>query len=76
MRIKMLSGQFVNIDCKDYETVSKYNWSIGSNGYPKRQFRLNGKVKTEYLHRFLLKPKKSQHVDHVDGNKKTQNVPI
>lgn len=68
--IKALSGQFIIVDAEDFERASEFNWSIGQNGYPKRQFRLpNGKNTAEYLHRFILMPKKGEHVDHADGDK-------
>jgi hypothetical protein len=65
--IKMLSGQFVIVDAEKIKHLNQWNWSIGSNGYPKRQFRLNGKNKTVYLHREVLKS--SHHIDHVSGDK-------
>lgn len=65
--IKMLSGQFVIVDASRIKYLKQWCWAIGSNGYPKRQFRLKGKNKTIYLHREVLKSTK--HIDHIDSDK-------
>ena len=67
--IQALSGHHIIVDEQDFDEVSKFNWSIGSNGYPKRQFRQKGKNNTVYLHRFLMSPKSDEHIDHADGDK-------
>lgn len=54
-------GTFI-IDAEDYPEVSKYKWSKNNAGYAIS--RINGEI--ILLHRFLMKPKKGQQVDHID----------
>lgn len=54
--------QTYTIDAEDYPEVSKYKWCKNNYGYAIT--RINGK--TVLLHRFLMKPKKGQQVDHIN----------
>lgn len=50
------------IDFDDYPEVSKYKWCISNNGYAIS--RIDNKI--VLLHRFIMKPKKGQQVDHIN----------
>lgn len=50
------------IDFDDYPEVSKYKWGINNNGYAIS--RIDNKI--VLLHRFIMKPKKGQQVDHIN----------
>lgn len=64
------------IDESYYEELSQYNWYVQKHGRTYRAFRSeyerkDGKKinqKTIYLHRSIMKPKKRQMIDHIDGN--------
>lgn len=72
-KIPLLSGSFVSVDDEDFDFLMRWNWSVGSNGYPKRQCRIGGKNKTFYMHRVIMKVGAKHSVDHING-KKTENT--
>lgn len=53
------------ISYEDYKEVSRHKWTTNNTGYAVS--RINGKL--VLLHRFILKPKKGQQVDHVNLDK-------
>lgn len=57
------------IDDSDYGCVSKYRWSvkIGGTGI-KYGHRVDKNNKSIYLHRYIMKAKKGQTVDHINRN--------
>ncbi len=58
------------IDADDQERLSQNNWSKHPLGYAYRQVRVDGKKKTIYMHREVLKLKEGEGiVDHIDGNR-------
>jgi len=64
-------GKFSEIDDIDFDMVSKYKWYLyyfktSSNYYIKRGFKINGKWKTIYLHKYIMNVDTA--IDHVDGN--------
>jgi len=65
-RIKTTKGQIVLVDVEDYEWLIKYKWHTTSDGYTRRTV-----IPKSYLimHREIMKAKKGQYVDHIDGNK-------
>ena len=55
----------VLFDCDDYENVSRYQWSISSNGYA-----CSGAGKEQIqFHRLVLNAPLGSHVDHINRNK-------
>lgn len=67
MEIELTCGYVTIIDDNDYVDVSKHHWYTHEcgNSYYARGC-INGKE--VLLHRFLLKPKISENIDHIDGN--------
>lgn len=60
------------IDDKNYDRVRKFKWflkRVGSDAYyVAASIRQNGKVKTIYLHRFIIQPKEGMDVHHKNTN--------
>jgi hypothetical protein len=59
------SDDEILIDLEDVEKISPYSWSINFEGYAKARI---GKS-TLLMHRFIIKPKKSETIDHINRNK-------
>lgn len=69
--IILTNGMKSKIDDKDFDVVNLYNWYAekhGLNFRAHRTFRVDGKNKKIYLHRFILKLKKLEIIDHIDGD--------
>jgi hypothetical protein len=66
-RIALGRGLFAIIDAADYEKLSKYRWRAYRTG---RQIYAvcQNRGKIVYMHRMLLRPRKGDIVDHIDGN--------
>lgn len=72
--INLTKGQKAVIDSTDYKYVGIHKWcAVG--GYTKNGVMLwragrrnpkNGRI--QLMHRFIMKPRKGQTVDHIDGN--------
>lgn len=60
---------YILVDARDYKDVSRYKWSITRGGYALRAYRINGKLKNIYLHRYLLNAQKGQEIDHINHNR-------
>ena len=67
-RFTLPSGQEVIIDLADAERVTAFKWRMGKS-YVQTHVWIEGKKKTQTLHRFLLDPPPHRQVDHVNGNK-------
>lgn len=61
--IKLTQGKIAIIDDNDFEKVNKWKWSFHHSGYVVR-----GKPQIS-LHRFVMKAKKGQFVDHINRNR-------
>lgn len=59
------AGLFTQVDDEDWESVSRWSWSLGVQGYPQRGTYRNGRHQTELLHWFL----DYRWVDHRDRDK-------
>ena len=75
MKIKLTQGKFAIVDKKDFDFLNQFKWfayKSDNNFYAKRSVIAfeNGikKTKTIRMHRFILKAKKGQYVDHVNHN--------
>lgn len=62
------------VDDEDFDLVNTYKWQSEAHGRGFRVFR-ERKIKDPkdfpkkiFLHRFILKAKKGQIIDHIDGN--------
>mgnify|MGYP001579455731 CR=1 FL=1 len=63
-KIPLTKGKFALIDNGDFSNVSRFKW-CWSHGYAKRRSKSGKPI---YLHRFILKPKINQLVDHKNYN--------
>jgi hypothetical protein len=62
--LALSQGKVALVDASDYERVAQWSWHFDgryARGYP------HG-VK-EYLHRYIMRPKTSQVVDHINGDR-------
>lgn len=71
--IKMTRGFEAIVDDEDFEFLNQLKWHANPIG--KRMYAQSGcwdkKFKKKYnirMHRFLLKPKSNEQVDHINGN--------
>ena len=63
-KIPLSQGVVAIVDDEDYERVMRWSWHFDgryARGYP------HG-IK-EYLHRYIMRPKTTEIVDHINGNK-------
>lgn len=66
MKIKASNkNEWIYFDEIFYTMVSKYTWSVGSQGYA----RANIKGNVTRMHKFLFCPILNNVVDHINGNK-------
>ncbi len=66
-RIPLSRGLFATVDVADYEEIRKYKWSVlrmGVKVYAQTVIR----GRHVLMHRFLMRPRRSYQVDHIDGN--------
>ncbi len=64
-------GKFIIVDDDDFPFLSKYKWHNrgGKIPYFCRSVYIKGKnPKSIYVHRMIMKAKKGEVVDHIDGN--------
>jgi hypothetical protein len=60
-QISLSQGKVVILDDDDFERLSAYHWCYrgergGNLGYAIRHARMDGKVKTKYMHREIMNP--------------------
>ena len=79
-RIKLTQGKYAIVDDNDYDRVSQYKWCavyIKGTWYATR--RANDENPYKPMHRFILKAKKGEEVDHINRNgldNRKQNIRI
>lgn len=56
------------LDAEDAELLNGPRWYI-CNGYARRDIWRQGRKERQYLHRVIMKPTSTQHVDHINGDK-------
>lgn len=66
-QIALTQGKFATVDDTDFEWLNQYSWNV-QRRYAARSFRINGKVKTVFMHREIMQPEQGQEIDHIDGN--------
>lgn len=71
--IQLNQGYTTIVDDADFEVVKQYKWYVAKNSttpYAIAEIPCTecGHKKTTGLHRFLLKPKAKEKIDHIDGN--------
>ena len=67
MHIPLSQGQVVLLDDEDFERFSPFHWCYrpergGAQGYAIRHVRADGKYRTEYLHRAIMRPPEGHEV--------------
>ena len=67
--LELSRGKRTEVSVEDFEYLNQWKWSYGTRGYAFKSFTVRGKKKTITLHRFLLKPRKGEYVDHVNGDR-------
>ena len=62
---------FAFVDDELYNELSKYSWSISSNGYAQRRVKIDDKVSIILMHRQImgLTFGDPDYVDHINGNR-------
>ena len=69
--IQLTRGFAAIVDATDYESLSKFKWSVlkGTNTYyAVRSLRINGKATKRYMHIEIMKPANGKMIDHSDRN--------
>lgn len=66
-RIKLSRGKYSIVDDEDFEKVSQFKWTFGTNGYAFRNIKRDKSM--IYLHRFLICPPEGMIVDHINQDK-------
>lgn len=64
---KVSGNKYVKVSDEDYEEVSKHSWTVAKS---RRKFyaltKINGKLIR--MHRFIMKPKSTHEVDHINDD--------
>lgn len=66
--IKLTNNKECLIDDEDFQSLSEFNWYEAPGGYAKRHKRINGKLTSIFMHRFLTNCPPDKIVDHINGN--------
>jgi hypothetical protein len=67
--IVLSDGSTVMVDDDDYEFLAQWKWSANGNGYAVRNERYAPKkYRKTYLHRQIMKARKGEYVDHINGD--------
>lgn len=64
-QILLTKGAVALVDDEDFDEVSKHSWCLQSKGYAAS--RIDNKL--VLLHRFIMKAKKGQIIDHINRSK-------
>ena len=65
-QIKLTRNRSAIVDDSDYTKLSEYKWYCTHNGYAQRDiWKPRSKI---LMHRYLLKAKKGENIDHINGN--------
>lgn len=67
-RLKLTKGKYTLLDDEDFERASRYRWFCDYFGYAARDFKINGKRKRVWLHRWLFDVPKGLFIDHKNRN--------
>jgi hypothetical protein len=69
-KIKLTQGRYALVDDEDFELISAHSWYFidRGHGYAGTNFRVGHlKYKHVLMHRLIMRTKKSQLVDHING---------
>lgn len=70
-KIQLTKGKIAIVDDEDYERINVWSWHTKdqcSTHYARRSFLESGKGKTTTMHRDILRAKKGDIIDHIDGD--------
>lgn len=71
MEIMLSKGLYATVDAEDYNRIVNHKWcanKIGRTHYAKRAYQIDGKQKTEYMHRVIMGNPPGMEIDHINGN--------
>jgi hypothetical protein len=66
--IELTQGQVAIVDDEDYEYLSQWKWQASKNYKEKFYARRNDGNKKVYMHRQIIKVKKDEEIDHINGD--------
>ena len=66
--VKLTNGKDCLVDDEDFEELNSFTWYEGTGGYAKRHKRINGKLTTIIMHRFISKCPENKIIDHINQN--------
>lgn len=68
--IVLSNGMKALVDDEDYEELAQWGWnaSMVRGPYARRSRRVNGKIETVLMHRWVAKAPKGKVVDHINHN--------
>ncbi len=70
-QIKLTNNKLTIVDNDDYIKYNKFKWYAHYDGYhyyPVRTYRYNGIQKTIRLYRKIMNAKRTEKIDHINGN--------
>ena len=70
-KIPLTQGKYALVDDENFEELNKYKWCTYKHGntfYATRGFLENGKSVSIKMHRLILKARKGETCDHINGN--------
>ena len=72
-RIPLTKGRVALVSQADYEDLSQWKWHArecgrGRHWYAARKITVGGKMRTVYMHRYLMHPPKGLQIDHINDN--------
>lgn len=67
--VRLGPGRFALVDPKDWPRVREHTWRERDDGYVQRTYGEKDRTRHELLHRFVMKAKPEEMVDHEDGNR-------
>jgi hypothetical protein len=69
--INLNKGFTAQVDDEDYEHINQFNWYVAYSGnvmYARREVRIDGKQKHEWMHRTIIDTPANMETDHIDHN--------
>lgn len=69
MTIGLTQGKEAIVSEQDFEELSRWLWRYHNDGYACRMERINGKIKTIYMHRQIMNPSDDLHIDHINHDR-------
>lgn len=62
-------GQFAIVDDEDFDVLKNWKWKFTKQGYACRNFEVDGKWGSHWMHRVVMKVEKGVYIDHINRNK-------